>query len=372
MKFLIACDSFKGCLSAEEVCASIEKGIKSVLSDASAVCFPLADGGEGTVESFYKNCGGKLITADTVNCFFEPMKAKYLMPDCKTAVIETAAASGIMNITAEKLNPMRASTYGTGLLIKDSVKNGAENIILGLGGSASNDGGTGALNALGIDFLDKEGNLLEPVGKNLIIIKDFRINSEFSKYKNIKLTLACDVENVFCGKAGAAYVFARQKGANEAQIEALDRGLENFADMLYKKLGIDLKTCKGAGAAGGLSGGLLAFFDCEIKSGFTVLSEASDFERQIINADIVITGEGKTDSQTAYGKLPFRVSGLAGMHSKPCILVCGQLDGDVDINRLGFAAAFPLTNESVSAEQAIKNASQYLFEKGKAIAENFK
>ena len=369
MKFVIACDSFKGSLSAAQVCNALKDGIASETPDAEILCFPLADGGEGTVECFRLNSGGRLIDAETVNCFFEKISARYLMLDGKTAVIETAAASGIMNVPAEKLNPMKASTYGTGLLIKHAVENGAENIILGLGGSATNDGGVGALNALGIDLLDKNGNMLEPVGENLIKIKDFKINSEFSKYKNIKFTLACDVENVFCGREGAAYVFARQKGADDRQIEELDKGLDNLADIIYKKLGVNLKTCKGAGAAGGLSGGLLAFLNCEIKSGFTVLAEASDFERQIINADIVITGEGKTDIQTAYGKLPFRVSELAKKHSKPCILVCGQLDGNVDIKEMGFAVAFPLTDENISAEEAIKNAVQYLFEKGKAIAQ---
>ncbi|MDO4846966.1 MAG: glycerate kinase [Clostridiaceae bacterium] len=368
MNFLIACDSFKGSLSAYTVCKAIKYGIKSELPDSPAVCFPLADGGEGTVESFFQNCGGVKVQTETVNCFFETMTADYLMLNGKTAVIETAAASGIMNVPAEKLNPMKASTYGTGLLIKHAVENGAENIILGLGGSATNDGGVGALNALGIDLLDKNGNMLEPVGENLIKIKDFKINSEFSKYKNIKFTLACDVENVFCGNLGAAYVFARQKGADDRQIEELDKGLDNLADIIYKKLGVNLKTCKGAGAAGGLSGGLLAFLNCEIKSGFTVLAEASDFERQIINADIVITGEGKTDIQTAYGKLPFRVCELAKMHNKPCFLVCGQLEGGVDIKELGFSEAYQLVGGEVTAKEAIADAAYYLTEKGKEIA----
>ncbi len=372
MKFLIACDSFKGSLSADAVCREIEKGIKNVLPDSSAVCFPLADGGEGTVESFYKNCGGKIVTIDTVNCFFEPMRADYLMSEGKTAVIETAAASGIMNVPADRLNPVTASTFGTGLLIKDAVDNGAQSIILGLGGSATNDGGIGALNALGIDFLDSDGNFLSPVGGNLIKISDFDIKSEFLKYRNVRFTLACDVENVFCGKEGAAYVFARQKGADNEQIDALDRGLENLAKVIENKLNINLQKYKGSGAAGGLSGGLLSFLNCEIRSGFSVLAYASDFESRVSQADVVITGEGRTDSQTAYGKLPLRVSVLAGKYRKPCFLVCGQLDENVDIKEMGFSAAFPLTDKNVSAEQAIKNAPQYLFEKGRAIAEKYK
>ena len=371
MKFLIASDSFKGSLSAEKVCRKIEEGIKNILPCSSAVCFPLADGGEGTVDSFFANCGGRMITAETVNCFFEPIHARYLMTDSGTAVIETAAASGIVNIPAERLNPMRASTYGTGLLIKDAVENGAQNIILGLGGSATNDGGTGVLSALGIDFFDADSNILEPVGESLVKISDFSQKEAFGKYSRIKFTLACDVENVFCGKEGAAYVFARQKGADEKQTEQLDRGLDNLAGLINDKLKIDLRKCKGAGAAGGLAGGLAAFLDCEIKPGFSVLSEAAEFERYVAEADVVITGEGRTDSQTSYGKLPLRVSELSKKHSKPCILVCGQLAEDVDIKKMGFVKAFVLTEKGVTPDTAIKNASEYLVLKGEEIAKMY-
>jgi len=371
MKTVIACDSFKGSLSADKVCRAIENGIKSLLPDARTVCFPLADGGEGTVESFFRNCGGELITVNTVNCFFEPMTAQYLMLDESTAVIETAAASGIMNVSADSLNPMKASTYGTGLLIKHAVENGARHIILGLGGSATNDGGTGVLNALGVVFFDENGEKLSPVGEKLINIKSFSLREDFKKLKAVKFTLACDVENVFCGETGAAYGFARQKGANDSQIAELDRGLDSFACLIKATRNTDLKTAKGTGAAGGLSGGMLAFFDCEIKSGFSVLAEASDFERELADADLVITGEGKTDAQTACGKLPLRVSRLANKHNKPCILVCGQLDGEVDIKELGFTEAYRLVSDTVAAEEAIANAGYYLTEKGKEIAKVF-
>ena len=364
MKAVIACDSFKGCLSADKVCRAIEKGIKSALPEARTVCFPLADGGEGTVESFYKICGGELINVQTVNSFSEPLTAQYLMLG-KTAVIETAAASGIANIPAERLNPMKASTYGTGVLIKHAAQNGAEHIILGLGGSATNDGGAGALNALGVDFFDENGKKLSPVGENLIKKNSFSLREDFDKVRNVRFTLACDVENVFCGETGAAYVFAAQKGADSEQIKELDRGLESFAELIKAKRKIDLKTAKGAGAAGGLAGGMLAFFSCEIKSGFSVLAEASNLENELEEADLVITGEGKTDAQTAYGKLPFRVSVLAKAHNKPCVLICGQLDGSADIEEMGFCSAYPLVADGVTPEQAIANAEQYLSEKGK-------
>ncbi len=369
MKILIACDSFKGSLSAGEVCRSIENGIKAKLPDARTVCFPLADGGEGTVESFYRNCGGVKVQTETVNCFFEPMTAEYLMYDKQTAVIETAAASGLTNVPAERLNPMKASTYGTGLIIKRAVENGAERIILGLGGSATNDGGIGALDALGIDFIDVNGDKLAPTGENLIKISGFSYREDFERYKNVSFTLACDVENVFCGNLGAAYVFARQKGADDEMIEALDLGLKNLADIINAKLGRNLRLIKGSGAAGGLAGGLISFFDCTVESGFSVLAKASNFEEQLINSDYVITGEGKTDAQTAYGKLPFRVCELAKTHNKPCLLICGQLDSDVDIKELGFSESFQLVGGEVTAQKAVADAGYYLTEKGKEIAE---
>jgi len=368
MKTVIACDSFKGSLSAREVCRSLENGIKSVCPDVSVQSFPLADGGEGTVESFYGICGGRLVKAQTVNCFFEPITAEYLLLNEHTAVIETAAASGITNVPTERLNPMTASTFGTGLLIKDAVANGADEIILGLGGSATNDGGTGVLNALGIDFLDGNGNVLSPTGENLIKIKDFSVREGFADYRSIKFTLACDVENVFCGKMGAAFVFARQKGADDSMITALDRGLESFASLIRDKVGIDLKTVSGAGAAGGLGGGMLALLDCEIKSGFNVLASFSDIEAAVAQADLVITGEGKTDSQTACGKLPYRVSMLARKYNKPCVLVCGQLDISADLNMLGFTAAYELTDSGVETARAIAEAGKLLTQKGRLIA----
>lgn len=368
MKILIACDSFKGSLGANEVCRAIENGIKTELPDVRTVCFPLADGGEGTVESFYQGCGGVKVQTETVNCFFEPMTAEYLMYDKQTAVIETAAASGITNVPAERLNPMKASTYGTGLIIKRAIENGAERIILGLGGSATNDGGIGALDALGIDFLDENGEKLDPTGENLIKIADFSYREDFERYRNISFILACDVENVFCGNLGAAYVFARQKGADDEMIEALDAGLKNLADLITAKLSKNLRLIKSSGAAGGLAGGLISFFDCTVESGFSVLAKASNFEEQLANSDYVITGEGKTDAQTAYGKLPFRVCELAKTHNKPCFLVCGQLDGGVDIKELGFSEAYQLVGGEVTAKEAIADAAYYLTEKGKEIA----
>lgn len=368
MKILIACDSYKGSLSAQEVCTCIKNGIKSVSPLSDVECVPLADGGEGTVQCFYENCGGEIKKASVNNIFFEPIDAEFLILNQTTAVIETAAASGITTVDKNRLNPLNASSYGTGELIKAAVDNGAENIILGLGSSATNDGGMGVLSALGIDFIDENDNALLPIGKNMIKVRKIKIRKDFENYKNVKFTLACDVENPFFGETGAAYIFAGQKGANINEIKELDQGLSNLACVFYQCYGVDLQLLKGSGAAGGIAGGLYSMFECKIKSGFSVISETANFTEKVVNADFIITGEGRTDMQTAFGKLPKRVCDLALAHNKPCILLSGDISDDIIPAQMGFYKAYKIKSKDITIKYAIENANFLLHEKSKEIA----
>ncbi|MBE6835497.1 MAG: glycerate kinase [Ruminococcaceae bacterium] len=367
MKILVCPDSFKGSLSSYEAANAVKEGILKNSPDSEITLLPLADGGEGTAECLKRIVGGEYRKVKTKNIFFEELDGDFLLLKDGSAFVETATASGIMTVEKPRLNPLKASTYGTGLIIKKSVENGADRIIVGLGGSATNDGGMGALNALGVDFLDENQKVLEPSGENMIRAKSVSIRDEFSKYKNIKFTLACDVENPFYGKNGAAYVFASQKGAGEKEIEFLDRGLKNLSEIYNSFSKKDIQSVSGSGAAGGLCGGLYSFFDCEIKSGFDVLSEKAGLEELIKSADLVITGEGRTDYQTSFGKLPFKISALCKKYGKRCVLLSGDISPDADIKGMGFESAYKIMNKSITLENAIKNAYNLLVETAKNI-----
>lgn len=367
MKIIIAPDSFKGCLSAPKVCRAVENGIAAVLPAAQTVCLPMADGGEGTAECFIKSCGGEMVNVKTIDSFQEPVTAGFAMTKDKTAVIETAAANGIGGVPLSKLNPLAASTCGTGLLIKEAVKHEAKKIIIGLGGSATSDGGMGALSVLGVNFTDIFGRVVLPCGEKMIKACDIEVTGEFEKYRNVTFIFACDVENPFYGENGAAFVYAPQKGADENAVKLLDEGLKNLAGIFNRYNGADLQSVKGSGAAGGLCGGLYAMLGGEIKSGFSVLSDVSDFENMVKGADLVITGEGKTDRQTAFGKLPKRVCDIAKKYSVPCILLSGQVSADTDTKSMGFVASYQIMTESMTLEYACANAERLITEQIKDI-----
>lgn len=357
MKIVIACDSFKGCLSAYEVCNAIKRGICSQNLPNKVDIIPMSDGGEGFLQCFYDNCGGGLINKTVSNPVFKAVDASYLSLPRKTAVIETASASGIMLLDKNELNPLKASTFGTGELIASAVKNGAEHIILGLGGSAANDGGMGALSAMGVNFFDIKGKLLKPCGLSMQSVSRIEATEKFKQFKSIEITLACDVENAYHGKNGAAYVFAPQKGADGNMVKKLDWGLENLACVFKKYNGIDLQTVKGAGAAGGLCGGLYAMLRCKIESGFSALCRLVSFDEKIKNADLIITGEGKTDSQTFYGKLPKMIAQKAKEHNIDCMLISGDIEKNTDTKALGFQRAYKIRTDEMPLEYAIKNAA---------------
>ena len=351
MKILIAPDSFKGTLTSEQVCAIIEKAIKSENSVAEITSLPLADGGEGFCEYMQKYCKGNTLYTNVHNIYSRPVKAE-ICTYGNTAIIDCASASGLL----ERKNVINATSYGTGELIKAAVSDGFNNIILGLGGTGCCDGGAGALAALGAVFYDENYNKITiPKSKDLNYIFGLGLTNIV---KDINFTFACDVTNNYFGENGAAYVFAPQKGANKTQVKELDDGLKRLNAFLPN----DISKVSGAGAAGGICGGLYSVYGGTITSGFDILAKYSNLEEKLKECDLVITGEGKTDAQTLMGKLPFKVAELAKKHGKQCVVISGEIKdvtfGDKMISLIG---------DGVSAQYAVSHAEEILFEKSKYI-----
>lgn len=339
MKILIVPDSFKGTLTSAQVCDAIEKGLLEYDKELEITKLPFADGGEGFSECFANFCKGEWLYTSCSDIYNKVKRCSYYTFD-DTAVIECAMASGLQ----KRKDIMQATSYGTGELIKHAVSRGFHNIILGLGGSGCCDGGAGALTALGAVFKDINGDIIDfPAGKDLnnIYGANFR-----NTVKDIKFTFACDVENLFFGPTGASYVFAEQKGANKQQIRELDDGLK----MLNAFLPVDVSKIKGAGAAGGICGGLYSVYGGNIESGFSVLSRYSNLEEKIKSADIIITGEGKTDRQTLMGKLPYQISRICNKYDKECILISGSIDDTKICKR-----QFSVIDKTTSLEEALQN-----------------
>jgi glycerate kinase len=319
---LIAPDSFKGTLTSREAGDIIQSAFMKARFDNITV-LPVSDGGDGMTDAVKEALGGKTVKTEVKGPFFETIKAEYILCG-KTAVIESAEACGLIRVPEDSRDPMNTTTYGVGQLISDALSKGAENIIIGLGGSATNDGGVGMACALGVKFYSDYSFI--PVGRTLINIKRIDLSSLDKRLKNAHITACCDVSNPFCGKNGAAYVYAKQKGASPEEIKRLDAGLEHLADIITNT---DLKTFPGSGAAGGLGGGIAAFLGGTLMKGFEVISGLLGLEKKIQETDIVITGEGKTDSQTSSGKLPAGIASICKKYSKTCILISGCIDGDI-------------------------------------------
>lgn len=361
MHIVVAPDAFKDCLSAEAVCEALQNGIFKANPTAEVLCVPLADGGEGTADCFAAATGGKRVFLQVQNAYGAPKTAQYILSaDRKTALVEMAQASGIQGIDKNCLCTKNASTYGTGELILHAAKQGAEQIIVGLGGSATTDGGMGALSALGARFLDASGEALPPIGANMAKVAAIEVPKNPLFNGEIRFTYACDVQNPFYGETGAAFVFARQKGATDAEIAELDSGLHNLAAQYYTAFYRDIANVPSMGAAGGLCGGLFAAFGGTVQSGFEMLADLTDLERKIAAADLVLTGEGRTDRQTAFGKLPARVRQHAAKYGVPCVLISGDIAHDFDAAATGFSAAIPLKNPEMTADYSIAHAKELL------------
>lgn len=364
MKIVLAPDSFKGNLTSMQVATALEKGIRRVIPNAKCIKVPMADGGEGTVQSLVDGSGGKFIRKKVVGPAGKPVMARYgLLADGKTAVIEMAEASGLPYVKGKEKNPMKTTSFGTGELILDAIKKGAGKIILGIGGSATTDCGAGMAQAIGVKFLDKDGKELKKYAAGGMLDKVARIDvSNIDKsIAKTQIIVASDVENPLFGKKGAAYVFGPQKGATPAMVKTLDDNLKYFGNLIKKDLGKDISMLKGAGAAGGLGAGLVAFTGAKIKSGISIVVDATRLKKHIKGADLVITGEGRVDSQTAFGKTPAGVAKAAKKYNVPTVAIGGGITDDArEVFTHGIDGLASACARDMNLDEAIKNSKEHL------------
>lgn len=356
MKILIASDSFKGSLSSIKIGEAVTEGIRKVFPEAVVKIIPIADGGEGTVEALVTASGGNYLTKTVTSPLGEPIEAMMGMLPDGTAVIEMAEASGLPLVPTKKRNPLITTTKGTGELIKAALDEGAKKILIGIGGSATNDGGAGVAQALGAKLLDKDGKELVPGGASLGDLSQIDITSLDPRLQYIPITVICDVDNPLCGDRGASAVYGPQKGATPDMVRTLDQCLYNYAGVIKEQLGIDIKDMHGAGAAGGLGGGLLAFTKAELKSGTEAVLDTIRFDEIVKEYDLVITGEGRIDAQSAFGKVPKGVGSRAQKFGKPVIAIVGSIGDGADVMyEFGLNAIVPIVDKIMNLEEAIVN-----------------
>lgn len=360
MNILICPDKFKGSLTAEEVCRAVSAGILKLCPDAVISEVPMADGGEGSLDIINNQLHAEVVSVKVADPLGREVGAEFLMKG-DAAYIEMARASGLQLLKQEEQSAAKTSTRGTGELIKEALKRGAKRVFLLVGGSATNDAGIGMAAALGFGFYDASGNVVEPRGENMIRIK--KIHKSLMDFRRIEFSVLCDVENPLYGKNGAAHVFGRQKGADEKEIEHLDEGLKNMSDLFKATFGVDVQGIPGAGAAGGIAGGAVAFLGAKIRSGIRTLMEIAELEEKIKKADLIITGEGKIDNQTLNGKVIAGIAEKAARHHKPVLAFCGKLDlKPSEIKEMGLTDAFPVKQEDMTVEEAMTDTAGKLKE----------
>ncbi|EHI9240086.1 glycerate kinase [Vibrio vulnificus] len=360
MKIVIAPDSYKESLTAMDVAIAIEKGFKQVLPDAQYVKLPMADGGEGTVQSMVDATGGTIIEHTVSGPLGQPVCGFFgLLGEGKTAVIEMAAASGLHLVTPDQRNPLITTTFGTGELIKAALDHGVEHIIVGIGGSATNDGGIGMAQALGIKLLDVQGNALGYGGGELAKLATIDCSQLDPRLAQVRLEVACDVDNPLCGTKGASAVFGPQKGATPEMVKILDENLAHYAAIIKQQLGADVRDMAGAGAAGGMGAALLGLLNAELRPGIEIVMDAVRLDEIVADADLVITGEGRIDSQTIHGKTPIGVARTAKKHGLPVIGIAGCLSADCGVvHEHGLDAVFAVVNRSVDLPTALAEAAE--------------
>lgn len=362
MKVLIASDAFKDALSAPEVCEAVARGLKRGYPAVDPLVFPLGDGGEGTSDVLTYHSGGSRLRLDVNDPLYRRVRASYgLSGDGKTAYIEMAAASGLQLLQPEERDPLETSTYGTGELMRHALEQGVERIVLCIGGSATNDAGMGMAAALGYRFLDESGELLHAKGENLGAVAHIDKSHMAFDLDKVEFITLCDVDNPLYGPNGAARVFAAQKGADDAAVDVLEEGLRHFGKQLEYLCGEPVAEVPGAGAAGGLGAGSIAFLGARLQSGIETVMRLSGFADALDTADVVITGEGQLDAQTKGGKLVKGVAGAAGAKGLPVIALCGSLvAGPAELDEIGLDAAFSIQNRPVSLEQALSETGERL------------
>ncbi len=361
MKALIAIDSFKGSLSSLDCSQAITEGIKEVYPSAEIVTVPLADGGEGTVEALVQSTNGTYIEKEVIGPLGIPVTAKYgILGNQETAVIEVAAACGLPLVPENKRNPLFTTTYGVGQLILDAIERGCRELVIGLGGSATNDAGMGMLQALGFSFLDHNGVEVGFGGGALRQIHSIDWSSVHPLIKEVTFKIACDVNNPLYGKNGAAYIYGPQKGATPEIVEELDAGLEHFAQVTLSEYGKDIQSIAGAGAAGGLGAAFAGFLDAQLVSGVELLLDIVHIEDKLKHVDIVITGEGKLDGQTSMGKAPSGIAQVASKQNIPVIALAGGITEQASsLNDIGITSYFSITNGPISLQEAMNPAKTY-------------
>ena len=368
MKIVIAPDSFKESLSAPKVAAAIAQGLSQAAPEARCVCIPMADGGEGTVEAILAATGGESRINVVQDALGRPIQAQWGWLPGKVAVIEMACAAGLEHIAVTDRDPLRASSFGVGQLIGHALEMGAQHIVLGLGGSATNDAGAGMLQALGLKLLDTQGKALAPGGAALAKLAHIDSSCFDARLKNVDITIASDVNNPLCGPKGASAIFGPQKGATADQVKTLDQALAHFADLCAKVLGQDHRQDAGSGAAGGLGFAVRAWMHARFRPGVEVVAELGGLASAIQGAQLVITGEGRMDAQTLHGKTPMGVAKIAQAAGVPVIAIAGSLgEGYQALYQSGIVAAFSLVSGPMTLEHACAETEQLLQDRAQDI-----
>lgn len=359
MKFLFASDSFKGTLSSEQIIEILQGSAERIFPGCESAGIPVADGGEGTVDAVIAAVGGSRRTAEVHGPLMERVRASYGVFHGDCAVIEMAAASGLPLVPKEKRNPLYTTTLGTGELLKDALDAGYREIAVAIGGSATNDGGMGAMRALGVRFLDAQGNELTGVGEDLERVADIDVSGLHPAVREAKITVMCDVTNPLTGPDGATYTFGKQKGAAPEILERLEAGMENYASVIHSRLGEDVRSMAGAGAAGGLGAALCVFLHATLKSGIETVLDLIEFDRLLDGVSLVVTGEGRIDWQSAFGKVP----GGVGMRCKragiPVVAIVGGMGvGAEQLYEYGIDSIVPTINGAMKLEEALDRAEE--------------
>jgi len=363
MRIIIAPDSFKGSMTAAEAAAAIERGVLATLPNADTVKIPMADGGEGTVSALVASTNGRIAEKVAIDPLGKQIKGHYgILRDDKTAVIEMAAVSGLPLVPENQRNPLRTTTYGTGELIKDALDAGCREFIIGIGGSATNDCGTGMAQALGVKFLRADGSEITEhmCGGLLTQVAVVDMSKLHPAIKESHITVACDVDNPLFGAKGCAHVYAPQKGATPEIVEQLENAMKQFIEVAEKATGLSVRDYPGAGAAGGLGAGLMAFLGAELKPGIELVLKASDFANRITKADLILTGEGKLDHQTAFGKTIAGICAVAKQQGIPVIAFAGTVESTPNLYEMGLISFFSICNGPVTLDQAMSEGSTLL------------
>ena len=360
MKVVIAIDSFKGSLSSLEAGEAVREGVLKADESAEVVIRPLADGGEGTVDALAIGLGGEMIEADVTGPLGERVRAKYCIVKGSTAVIEMAQAAGLPLVPAELRNPMNTTTYGVGELILDAIRRGCRSFIVGIGGSATNDGGTGMLSALGFEFLDKNGEKIAFGARGLEALASVSAENVIPELRECSFRVACDVNNPLCGERGCSAVYGPQKGATPESVKIMDGWLGKYAEVAKSAFPNADPNYPGAGAAGGLGFAFKTFMNASLESGIGIILDETELEKHIADADVVVTGEGRIDFQTAMGKAPIGVAKLAKKHGKRAIAFAGCVTADAEeCNNHGIDAFFPIIRGITTLDEALRRDNAY-------------